>query len=166
MESSKGIVLKQMYNSALLKPYIEYANRRANEPDINYRERFNNVPDEKPRIEVVEQSIQKKHFWDILPDELVDRILHCPIETWTYSVSDHKCQTYRSILQTCCRFKMVGFSGKRFLPKSTFNSLGTKLIFQKNFITVNGYRKSWKCGKRNSVNHINVYITGKLVKFA
>ena len=80
LESSKGIVLKQKYNSALLKPYIEYANQRANEPDINYKERFNNVPDEKPRIEVVEQSIQKKHFWDILPDELVDRILHCPIE--------------------------------------------------------------------------------------
>ena len=80
----------------------------------------------------MEQSIQEKNFWDILPDELVERILHCAIETSTYSVSDHKCQTYRSILQTCCRFKMIEFSGKRFLPrlyihpidplpKSTFN---------------------------------------------
>ena len=65
-------------------------------------------------------------------DELVERILHCAIKTSTYSVSDHICQTYCSILQTCCRFKMIKFSGKRFLPrlyihpidarpKSTFN---------------------------------------------
>ena len=80
----------------------------------------------------MEQSISEKNFWDILPDELVERILHCAIETSTCSVSDHKCQTYRSILQTCYRFKMIEYSGKRFLsrlyihpidalPKSTFN---------------------------------------------
>ena len=51
-----------------------------------------------------------------MPDELAERILHYAIETSTYSVSDHKCQT-RSILQTCCRFKMIEFSGKRFLPR-------------------------------------------------
>ena len=57
------------------------------------------------------------------------RILHCAIETSTYSVSYHKCQTYRSILQPCCRFKIIEFSGKLLLykhpidalPKSTFN---------------------------------------------
>ena len=80
----------------------------------------------------MEQSVQEKNFWDILLDELVERILHCAIKTSTYSVSDHICQTYCSILQTCCRFKMIKFSGKRFLPrlyihpidarpKSTFN---------------------------------------------
>ena len=81
------------------------------------RERFDNVPDEKPRIEVVEQSIRGKNLWDILPDELVERILHCAIETSTYSVSDPKCQTYRSILQNCCRFKMIKFSEKCFYPR-------------------------------------------------
>ena len=30
--TSKGIVLKQKYNSALLKSYIEYANKEANAP--------------------------------------------------------------------------------------------------------------------------------------
>ena len=53
LESSKEIVLKQKYNSALLKPYTEYANEEANAPDRNYKERFDG-PDEKPRIEVVE----------------------------------------------------------------------------------------------------------------
>ena len=57
MESSKSIVLKQKYNSALLKPYIEYVNEEANAPDRNYKERFDN-----------EQSIQEKIFWDIMPD--------------------------------------------------------------------------------------------------
>ena len=60
LESSKSIALKQKYNSALLKPYTEYANEEANAPDRNYKERFNNVPDKKPRIEVAEQSIQEK----------------------------------------------------------------------------------------------------------
>ena len=55
LESSKGIVLKQKYNSALLKSYIQYANEEANDPDRNYNERFDNVLDEKLRIEVVEQ---------------------------------------------------------------------------------------------------------------
>ena len=91
LESSKGIVLKQKYNSVLLQPYTEYANEEANAPDRNYKERFDNIPDEKPRIEVVEKSLKEKKFWDILPDELVERILHCAIETSTYSVSDHKC---------------------------------------------------------------------------
>ena len=58
LESSKGIVLKQKYNSALLRPYIKYANEEANASDRNDKERFDNVPDEKPRIEVVEQSVQ------------------------------------------------------------------------------------------------------------
>ena len=53
LESSKEIVLKQKYNSALLKPYTEYANEKANAPDRNFKERFDG-PDEKPRIEVVE----------------------------------------------------------------------------------------------------------------
>ena len=130
LESSKGIVLKQKYNSALLKPYIEHADEEANAPDRNYKEWFDYVSDEKTRIEVVEQSIQEKSFWNILPDELVERILRCAIETSTYSVTNY--QTYRSILQTCCRFKMIEFIGKRFLrrlyihrintfPKSTFN---------------------------------------------
>ena len=87
--------MKQKYNSALFKPYIEYANVEANAPDRNCKERFDNVPDEKPRIEVVEQSVQEKNVWDILPDELVEKILHCAIEISTYSVSDHKSQTYR-----------------------------------------------------------------------
>ena len=78
--------MKQKYNSALLKPYIEYANEEANASDRNYKERFGDVPDEKPRIEVVKQSVQEKNFWDILPDELVERILHCAIEALTYSV--------------------------------------------------------------------------------
>ena len=60
LESSKGIVLKMKCNSALLKPYIEYANEEANAPDRNYKERFDNVPDKKPKIEVAEQSIQEK----------------------------------------------------------------------------------------------------------
>ena len=60
MESSKGIVLKQKYNSVLLQPYTEYVNEEANASDRNYKERFDNIPDEKPRIEVVEQSIQEK----------------------------------------------------------------------------------------------------------
>ena len=114
LESSKEIVLKQKYNSALLKPYTEYANKEANAPERSDKERFDNVPDEKSRIEVVEQSIQKKNFSDILPDKLVGRILHCAIETSTSRASDHKCQTYRSIRRTCCRFKMIGFSEKRF----------------------------------------------------
>ena len=50
LESSKGTVLKQKYNSALLKPYIEYAIEEANAPDRNYKERFDNVLDGKPRI--------------------------------------------------------------------------------------------------------------------
>ena len=83
LESSKGIVLKQKYNSALLKTYIEYANEEANAPDRNCKERFDNAPDEKPRIEVVDPSVLEKNFWDILPDELVERILHCAIETST-----------------------------------------------------------------------------------
>ena len=49
--------MKQKYNSALLKPYIEYANQEANDPDRNYKERFDNVLDEKLRIEAVEQSV-------------------------------------------------------------------------------------------------------------
>ena len=60
LESSKGIVLKEEYNSAPLKSYIEYANEEVNAPDRKYKERFDNAPDEKPRIEVVEQSIQGK----------------------------------------------------------------------------------------------------------
>ena len=60
MESSKCTVLNQKYNSALLKPYIDYANEEANAADMNYKKRFDNVPDEKPRIEIVEQSIQEK----------------------------------------------------------------------------------------------------------
>ena len=62
LESSKGIVLNQKYNSALLKPHVEHANEEANAPDRNCRKRFDNVPDEKSRIEVVEQSIQEKNF--------------------------------------------------------------------------------------------------------
>ena len=49
-------------NSALLKPYIEYANEEANAPGRNYKKRFDNVPDEKLAIKVVEQSIQEKNF--------------------------------------------------------------------------------------------------------
>ena len=49
--------MKQKHNSALLKPYSEYANEEANAPDRNYKERFDNVPDEKPRIEVANQSV-------------------------------------------------------------------------------------------------------------
>ena len=67
-----------------------------------------------------------------MPDELVERILHCAIGTSAYNVFDHKCQNYRNILQACCRFKMIEFREKRFLPrlyihpidalpKSTFN---------------------------------------------
>ena len=67
----------------MLKPYTEYANEEANTPGRNYKEWFDNVPDEKPRIEIVEQSIQEENFWDIFPDELVERILHCAIETST-----------------------------------------------------------------------------------
>ena len=37
LESSKGIVLEQKYNSALLKPYIEYANEESNAPYRNYK---------------------------------------------------------------------------------------------------------------------------------
>ena len=46
LESSKDIVLKQNYNSSLLRPYIEYANDEAIAPDRNYKEQFDNVPDE------------------------------------------------------------------------------------------------------------------------
>ena len=67
-----------------------------------------------------------------MPDELVERILHCAMGTSAYNVFDHKCQNYRNILQACCRFKMIKFREKRFLPrlyihpidalpKSTFN---------------------------------------------
>ena len=121
LESSKGTVLKQKYNSALLKPCIEYANEEAKAPDRNYKEQFDNVPDKKARIEVVEQSVQEKNFWDILPDELVERILHCAIETSTYSISDRKC--HRSILQSCCRLKMIEFIGKHFLPRLYIHSI-------------------------------------------
>ena len=38
LESSEGIVLKQKYNSALLKPYIEHADEEANAPDRIYKE--------------------------------------------------------------------------------------------------------------------------------
>ena len=62
LESSKGIVLKKKYNSALLKLYIEYENEEANAPGRNYKKRFDNVPDEKLNIKVVEQSIQEKNF--------------------------------------------------------------------------------------------------------
>ena len=37
LESSKDIVLKQKYNSALLKPYIENANEESNAPYRNYK---------------------------------------------------------------------------------------------------------------------------------
>ena len=121
LESSKGTVLKQKYNSALLKPCIEYVNEEAKAPDRNYKEQFDNVPDKKARIEVVEQSVQEKNFWDILPDELVERILHCATETSTYSISDRKC--HRSILQSCCRLKMIEFSGKHFLPRLYIHSI-------------------------------------------
>ena len=117
METWKGIVLKQKYNSVLLKLCIEHANEEANAPNKNCKERFDIVPNEEPTIEVVEQSIQEKIFWDILPDELAERILHCAIEISIYSVSNHTCQTYRSILQTYSRFKMIEFSGKHFLPR-------------------------------------------------
>ena len=123
--SLKDIVLKQKYNCAPLKPYIEYANEEVNAPDKNYKEQFDNVPDEKLRIEVVEQSIQEKIFWGILPNKLVERILHFAIETSTCSVSDYKCQTYRSILQTWCRSKMMEFSGKRFLPRLDIHPIDT-----------------------------------------
>ena len=73
--------MKQKYNSVLLKLCIEHANEEANAPNKNYKERFDIVPNEKPTIEVVEQSIQEKIFWDILPVELAKRILHCAIET-------------------------------------------------------------------------------------
>ena len=36
LESSKGIVMKQKYNSALLKPYIENVNEEAKAIDMNY----------------------------------------------------------------------------------------------------------------------------------
>ena len=70
--SLKDIVLKQKYNCAPLKPYIEHANEEVNAPDKNYKEQFDNVPDEKLRIEVVEQSIQEKIFWGILPNKLFE----------------------------------------------------------------------------------------------
>ena len=57
--------MKQKYNSALLKPHIEYANEEANAPDWNYKERFDNGPDEKPRIKVEQSILEKKlqgHF--------------------------------------------------------------------------------------------------------
>ena len=60
LESSKGIFLKQKYNSALLKQYTEYSNVEADAPDRNYKERFDNLPDEKPRIEVVANQSRKK----------------------------------------------------------------------------------------------------------
>ena len=60
--SSKGIALKKKYNSALLKLYIEYENEEANAPGRNYKKRFDNVPDEKLTIKVVEQPIQEKNF--------------------------------------------------------------------------------------------------------
>ena len=71
----------------------------------------------------MEQSVQEKNFWDILSDELDERILHCAIETSTYRVSDHKCQTYRSILQSCCRLKIIEISGKQFLPRLYINPI-------------------------------------------
>ena len=37
LESSKGIVLKQKCNSAVLMPYIEHANEEVNAPDRNYK---------------------------------------------------------------------------------------------------------------------------------
>ena len=36
LESSKGIVLKQKYNSSLLKQYIENVNEEAKAIDMNY----------------------------------------------------------------------------------------------------------------------------------
>ena len=96
LETWKGIILKRKYNSVLLKLCIEHVNEEANAPNKNYKERFDIVPNEKPTIEVVEQSIQEKIFWDILPDELAERILHCAIEISIYRVSNHTCQTYRS----------------------------------------------------------------------
>ena len=71
----------------------------------------------------MEQSIQEKNFSDILSDELVERILHCTIEASTYSVSDHKCQTYRSILQPCSKFKMVNLVENAFFQDFTYIQL-------------------------------------------
>ena len=50
LESSKGTVLKQKYNSALSKLCTEYANEEAKASDKNYKERFANAPDKKARI--------------------------------------------------------------------------------------------------------------------
>ena len=77
---------------------------------------------------IMNSQFRKKSFGTLCPTNQL-RILHCAIETSTYSVSYHKCQTYRSILQPCCRFKIIEFSGKLLLykhpidalPKSTFN---------------------------------------------
>ena len=71
----------------------------------------------------MEQSIQEKNFWDILSDKLVERILHCAVETSTCSVSDHKCQTYRSILQTFSKFKMVNLVENAFFQDFTYTQL-------------------------------------------
>ena len=38
---------------------------------------------------------------NILPDKLVGKTLLCLIEKSSYTLSDHKSQTYRSILQMC-----------------------------------------------------------------
>ena len=91
------------------------------------------MPGEKPsKTKALGKTNCESNYWNILRDELVEKILLCAIERSRYILPEHKSQTYHSILQTCHRCKIVEYSRMsvfpriclhpiNVVPKTTFN---------------------------------------------
>ena len=59
------------------------------------------IPDEAPAI----------NGWDKLPDEILEKILIKAIKS-----SDHVCETYSNIINSCSRFQIIGKKGEMLFP--------------------------------------------------
>ena len=85
----------------LLKPYIKNANGQETDKKLA-KKNPDNVSDEKPtNAKTLGKSNCESNCWNILPDELLEKILLCTIERSGYTLLDHKIQTHHSIFQTC-----------------------------------------------------------------
>ena len=87
--------MKKKYNAPLIKPYNENANgQEADKKDVvadekSPKKNLDNVPDEKPsKATTLGRCNYESNYWNILPDELLEKILLYVTERSGYTLPD------------------------------------------------------------------------------
>ena len=103
--SLNGKLLKKKHNQSKLKLHVEgESGSKSTDPIVSA------VPDE---VDEVEDEKPPINFWDMLPDELLLKILLEAMKT-----STDKCNIYINILRTCSRLQLIiKVKGKLLLPR-------------------------------------------------